>query len=289
MAIEQPTRRTAERAAERRRLEAHRQPLDERWRRAVRRWKASCDEVAAILESKPYRFARTMPECPHWYTFWTSWTADGTEDAWTDKLDRLWGCVGGTHPDIRRAGTVCCPGRPYVVGDVSVRQRLEVLDDGNSGGADDPDQPDQSGDRRRPPTAPRPVDAGDVGRDRDAGPPRTPRAPRSRTVQLQEAAPAHDKVFGAQIHGRCRAGAPRLHSETTCVKERLRNHSRRTCFQGVKRCETVLPNQRDWQYRSAISEQTRRSFIVLSPRSESWRSLPSTRAQHPTCQSPSAC
>ena len=95
MAAEQPTRRTAERAAERRRLEAHRQPLDERWRRAVRRWKASYDEVAAILESKPYRFARTMPECPHWYTLWTSWTADGTEDAWTDELDRLWGCVVG--------------------------------------------------------------------------------------------------------------------------------------------------------------------------------------------------
>ncbi len=95
MVAEQPTRRTAERAAERRRLEAHRQPLDERWRRAVRRWKASYDEVAAILESKPYRFARTMPECPHWYTLWTSWTADGTEDAWTDELDRLWGCVVG--------------------------------------------------------------------------------------------------------------------------------------------------------------------------------------------------
>ena len=95
MAAEQPTRRTAERAAERRRLEAHRQPLDERWRRAVRRWKASYDEVAEILESKPYRFARTMPECPHWYTLWTSWTADGTEDAWTDELDRLWGCVVG--------------------------------------------------------------------------------------------------------------------------------------------------------------------------------------------------
>ena len=46
-------------------------------------------------ESKPYRFARTMPECPHWYTLWTSWTADGTEDAWTDELDRLWGCVVG--------------------------------------------------------------------------------------------------------------------------------------------------------------------------------------------------
>ena len=64
------------------------------------------------------------------------------------------GVRGGTHPDIRRAGAVCRPGRPYVVGNVSVRQRLEVLDDGNSGGADDPDQPDQSGDRRRPLGAP---------------------------------------------------------------------------------------------------------------------------------------
>ena len=68
MASEQ-SRRTA---AERRRLEGCRQPLDERWRRSVRRWKASYDEVAAILESKPYRFARTMPESPHWYTLWTS-------------------------------------------------------------------------------------------------------------------------------------------------------------------------------------------------------------------------
>ena len=71
---------------------------------------------------KPYRFARTMPECPHWYTLWTSWTADGTEDAWTDELDRLWGCVVG---HIR----IYCVPEQYVapdghtwLGDVSVRQ-----------------------------------------------------------------------------------------------------------------------------------------------------------------------
>ena len=91
MASEQ-ARRTA---AERRRLEGCRQPLDKRWRRSVRRWKASYDEVTAILESKPYRFARTMPESPHWYTLWTNWTADGTEEARTDELDRLWGRVVG--------------------------------------------------------------------------------------------------------------------------------------------------------------------------------------------------
>ena len=91
-----PSTRTAlDCDAERRRLESRRQRLDEVWRRDVRGWEASYDEVAAILESKPYRFARTMPECPHWYTLWKSWTADGTEDAWTDELDRLWGRVVG--------------------------------------------------------------------------------------------------------------------------------------------------------------------------------------------------
>ena len=95
MASHPPTRSALDRDAQRRRLESHRQQPDERWRRSVRRWKASYDEVAAILESKPYRFARTMPECPHWYTLWESWTADGTEDAWTDELDRLWGRVVG--------------------------------------------------------------------------------------------------------------------------------------------------------------------------------------------------
>ena len=37
-----------------------------------------------------------------------------------------------------------------------------------------------------------------------------------------------------------------------CRKERLRNDSRRACVQGVRRCETVLLNQYDWQYRSAM-------------------------------------
>ena len=225
MATEHPTRRTAERVAERRRLEAYRQPLDERWRRAVRRWKASYDEVAAILESKPYRFARTMPECPHWYTLWTSWTADGTEDAWADELDRLWGCVVG---HIRIYGVpeqYVAPDGHTWWGTYLYANDWKYWTMGTPGGADDLDQPDQSGDRRRPPAAPRPLDAGDVGRDRDAGPPRTPRAPRIRAVQLQKAEPTHDKVFGARTPGRCRAGAPRLHSETTCVKEPLRNPS----------------------------------------------------------------
>ena len=95
MTSHSPTRTALDRDAERRRLESRRQRLDERWRREVHGWEASYDAVAAILESKPYRFARTMPECPHWYTLWKLWTADGTEDAWTDELDRLWGRAVG--------------------------------------------------------------------------------------------------------------------------------------------------------------------------------------------------
>ena len=95
LAAEHPPRGTTDQAAEFHRLEAHRQFLDERWRREVDRWKATYDEVAAILESKPYRYAHTMPESPHWYTFWTTWTVDGTEDTWTDELNLLWGQVVG--------------------------------------------------------------------------------------------------------------------------------------------------------------------------------------------------
>lgn len=95
MASAPPTRNALARDAGRRRLESRRQRLDERWRREVLGWEASYEEVAAILESKQYRFARTMPECPHWYTPWKSWTADGTENTWTDELDRLWGRVVG--------------------------------------------------------------------------------------------------------------------------------------------------------------------------------------------------
>ena len=54
MASHPPTPTALDRRAERRRLESRRQRLDERWRRSVRRWKTSYDEVAAILESRPY-------------------------------------------------------------------------------------------------------------------------------------------------------------------------------------------------------------------------------------------
>ena len=60
MSHHQPAEMATKRPAERRRLESRRQRRDERWRREVRGWEASYDDVAAILESKPYRFARTM-------------------------------------------------------------------------------------------------------------------------------------------------------------------------------------------------------------------------------------
>ena len=38
------------------------------------------EEVAALLEAHPFRFAKTMPQWPHWYTLRTEWEEVGTGD-----------------------------------------------------------------------------------------------------------------------------------------------------------------------------------------------------------------
>ena len=59
----------------------------------------------------------------------------------------------------------------------------------------------------------------------------------------------HSVSACGDVMGHCEQGVRIL---TACTKEPLCNDSRRTCFQGVRRCETVLPNQCDWQYLSAM-------------------------------------
>src|SRR5262245_52995992 len=65
----------------------------------------SFDDVAAVLLSKEWRFAKTMPQHPHWYTLRKDWQDEAEFEAVVQFIrdrgyKRRWGRATYTYLDI---------------------------------------------------------------------------------------------------------------------------------------------------------------------------------------------
>ena len=89
---------------ERRLREPRRDPIEPEWRRRVRTWNPTPEDVDEVLHRQAYRFAKTMPDAPHWYTLRNTWEREREElfglvvtYIRMEGLPQVWTAPSGRH------------------------------------------------------------------------------------------------------------------------------------------------------------------------------------------------